>query len=377
MSDSDDLARILCVDDEPGVLDGLRRVLFEHFDVTTVQSGAEGLEALDAQGPFAVVMSDMRMPEMNGAEFLARVRRAAPDTVRVLLTGQADLEAAIAAVNDGNIFRFLSKPCPQDILVRSLRDAVKQHRLILAERELLENTLKGSLKVLTEVLSLASPVAFSRSGYVKNYVTHMADRLDLDDKWQVEVAAMLSQIGCIALPPSTLERIYAGQDVSGEEQRMYEAHPETGYRLLANIPRLEGVAEMIRYQHDPAGGNGVSDSVRLGARMLRVALDVDRLVRDGLPVKEATEKLKRQGRDDAELLDALDGFQGEERCAVVRAVRVRKLGPHMILDEDVEANNGMVLLRKGHELNGVLIERLKSFALGIGVKEPIRVRIPT
>src|SRR5579872_5364165 len=104
-------ASILCVDDEPRVLDGLTRVLRRDFVVSTALSGADGLALLSQGGPFAVVMSDMRMPVMDGATFLQNVRQTSPDSTRVLLTGQTEIESAIAAINRGNIFRFLLKPC--------------------------------------------------------------------------------------------------------------------------------------------------------------------------------------------------------------------------------------------------------------------------
>ena len=104
--------RVLCVDDEPQVLEGLALNLRRHYEVHVAGSGAEGLQRLEQDGPFAVVLSDMRMPGMTGAVFLAHVRQRAPDSVRLLLTGHAELDAAIAAINTGHIFRFLAKPCP-------------------------------------------------------------------------------------------------------------------------------------------------------------------------------------------------------------------------------------------------------------------------
>jgi DNA-binding NtrC family response regulator len=162
--------RVLCVDDEPNVLEGLRRQLRRHFSVATANGGILALEVLEREGPFAVVVSDMRMPEMDGAAFLGRVREQAADTVRVLLTGQADLDATIAAVNEANIFRFLTKPCPTESLITALNAAVEQHRLIMAERVLLEQTLHGSVKALTDILGLANPTAFGRAARAKKYV---------------------------------------------------------------------------------------------------------------------------------------------------------------------------------------------------------------
>lgn len=374
MPENDGLPRILLVDDEPNVLEGLERTLFGDFDVFTASSSAEGLETIDRDGPFAVVVSDMRMPEMNGAAFLAHVQQAAPDTVRVLLTGQADMDSAIAAVNEGNIFRFLCKPCPRDVLLRSLEAAVKQYRLTTAEHDLLENTLKGAVKVLTEILSLASPVAFSRSNQIKALVAHMAEQLQLEDRWSYEVAGMLSHIGCITLPPDTLEKFYAGQPITPDEKSMLEDHPEVGHRLLAHIPRLGGVAMMIRGQNDPA--TTTNEEERMGAEMLRVALAVDRLVSAGSGVRNAVNELRRKGGYEEQLLAAIWDFQGEKPSEVVRALGVRELQSFMVLDEDVFAKNGNVLAPKGRELTNVLVERLKNWERGIGIVEPIRVRVP-
>ena len=122
-------------------------------------------------------MSDMRMPVMDGAAVLAQARSARPDTVRILLTGQADLEDAVAAVNNGNIFRFLLKPCPRPVLVQALSDAVEQHRMITAERELLERTLRGSVAALFDVLSLANPLAFARAVRIQQIVLQLIEAI--------------------------------------------------------------------------------------------------------------------------------------------------------------------------------------------------------
>jgi response regulator RpfG family c-di-GMP phosphodiesterase len=163
--------------------------------VQTAQSPELGLQTVAEKGPFAVVVSDFRMPGMNGIQFLAEVKRANPDTVRIMLTGQADLTTAILAVNEGSIFRFLTKPCPTGTLTAALDSAMEQHRLITSERELLEQTLHGSVKMLTEVLSLVSPAAFSHACLVRKYVTHMATHLNLSSIWEFELAAMLCELG--------------------------------------------------------------------------------------------------------------------------------------------------------------------------------------
>jgi two-component system, NtrC family, sensor kinase len=148
--------RLLCVDDEPNVLAGLKNVLRRHFDVTTATSGSEGLHKLVDEGPFTIVLSDFAMPAMNGAQFLAQVRHAAPDTVRLLLTGQATMDDTVAAVNDGNIFRFLKKPCAPPDLIRALEDAVEQARLVTADRLLIERKLEAMCAHLVRAERMAS-----------------------------------------------------------------------------------------------------------------------------------------------------------------------------------------------------------------------------
>ena len=209
--------RALCVDDEPHVLSALKRQLQNLFVIDTAASGEDGLGVVRTRGPFAVVVSDYRMPGMSGVEFLSKVREIDPDAVRVVLTGQADMEAAIAAVNEGHVFRFLTKPCPAFDLVRVLQACVAQHQVIVAERELLEQTLAGTVKMLTEVLGLVSPDAFGRATRTKNCVIHVAAALRLPSAWQYEMAALLAQIGLISLPPDTLTRSIAGLSLSRAE----------------------------------------------------------------------------------------------------------------------------------------------------------------
>ena len=171
--------RILCVDDEARVLEGMHRTLRRSFDVTTALGAEEGIARLREDAPFAVVVSDMKMPVMNGAELLARVKEHSPQSTRMLLTGQSSMQDAIDAVNRGAIFRFLTKPCPPPQLIEALGQAVEQHRLVTAEKELLDKTLKGAVQVLVEALGLVNPMAFGRAQRIQRYVAHVVRSLKL------------------------------------------------------------------------------------------------------------------------------------------------------------------------------------------------------
>jgi len=371
------LPRILSVDDEPHVLEGLARQLRRQFAVSTAVGGAAGLELIAREEPFAVVVSDMRMPGMDGAAFLTRVREIAPDATRVLLTGQADLDAAIAAVNQANIFRFLTKPCPPDVLAAALTDAVNLHRLVTSERVLLQETLHGSVKMLTDVLALANPAAFGRATRAKQHVSRIAAQLELADRWQLEVAAMLSQIGCVTLLPETADKVYHGREVTAEERAMLDRLPAVAADLLANIPRLEGVRQIVRYQDKRWDGGGMPrDDVRgndipYGARLLKVVLDFDALRTQGIASGIALQTLReRTGCYDPSILAVLETLVADPGTREVEmSLRDVKVG--MVFKEDVKTRTGIMLIARGQEVTTGLLERIRNFSRHLGVKEQV------
>jgi response regulator RpfG family c-di-GMP phosphodiesterase len=375
--------RVLCVDDEPQVLEGLTLTLRRRFEVSTATSGFEGLALLDkASGPFAVVLSDMRMPVMNGATFLAQVRQRWPDTVRMLLTGQSEVEAAIAAVNEGQIFRFLSKPCPADQLIAAVTAASAQHDLVTAERVLLEQTLRGSIKTLTDILSLQSPLAFGRATRAKEHVAGLAEALGVKERWPLEVAAMLFPIGTIAVPPDTLEKHYEGRPLTPAETDMVERIPAVTEQLLANIPRLEPVREILAHHQarfDGQGGGRLRGrELPLGSRMLKLVVDYDVLETQGIPPATALVTLgERTGAYDPELLAAFSALVGaRQQVEVIRDLTLAALKPGMVFVDDVRSRTGALLIGRGHEITPSLLERIRNFSQNLGVREPLRVSVP-
>ncbi len=368
--------RVLCVDDEPLVLEGLERTLFEHFEVTTESNPLAALSILESSPAFAVVLSDMRMPQLDGAKLLARARAIAPLTSRILLTGQAEVDSAVAAVNEGQILRFLWKPCPPAHLIQALELGVEQYRLVTAERELLERTVTGCVRLLSEVLSLVAPALFSRTQRIKGLVTHMTKKLALDDPWRFEVAALFSMIGCVGLPESTLERALAQRPLDAAEEKAFADHPLMAHRLLSEIPRFEEIAAMIKLQASPPLAPPSVD-VERGGTMLRLALQVERATAGGKTLADAIATLARKG-DAAEqpYLSALSDFRNAEGSTTVRALPVSQMTAEMILEEDVRTTNGVVVIPKGRELSTILIERLFKFTRAGTLVEPIRVRVP-
>jgi CheY-like chemotaxis protein len=372
------LKRILCVDDEPNVLQAFERQFRREFDVQTAPGPEVALQRLAAEGPFAVVVSDMRMPVMDGAEFLSRVREHWPDTVRVMLTGQADLHSTMAAVNQGNIFQFLTKPCPTDILARAMNAALEQHRLIIAERELLEGTLRGSIGVLCEILSLVNTSAFGQAQRILRYVRCMAEALQLPDLWQYELAAMLSRIGCVTVPPEVMEKYRAGQPLGEAEKQLLQSQGRVGCDLLARIPRLEAVAQMVAHQSfEDLETQPISASVKTGAHLLKIACDFDEQISRGGSVEVILSKMRGCRKYDSTFVSALEKVQLEEAAGETRCVTLAQIKTGMILNYSVLSKTGLLLMAKGQEITASSIVRLQTFARTVGVVEPINIIVPS
>jgi CheY-like chemotaxis protein len=372
--------KVLCVDDEENVLRAFERNLRQHFNIETAVGPEAGLSAIEQQGPYAAVVSDLRMPGMDGIQFLSAVRKQSPDSVRLILTGNADLQAAIASVNEGSIFQFLTKPCPVDMLRSALEGALKQYQLIIAERELLEHTLNGSVGMMTEVLSVVSPLAFSRASRIRRYVRHMATRLDLPNLWEFDLASMLSQIGCIAVPPDILEKLYGGKALTPEQQKTFSTHPSVGRKLLAKIPRLEVIAEIIGYQMTPVAelrDLSISETVKLGAQMLMVAMQLDEIVSRGALPESAIRFMSDRPRIyEPKLVVAIETVGAGAVEMESRAVYLRDLRSGMLINQDLRTASGLLLIAKGQLVSEPVITRLLNFRNIAGSESPISVQVP-
>jgi response regulator RpfG family c-di-GMP phosphodiesterase len=360
--------KILLVDDEIAILQGYQRLLHREFAVSIALGGALALIELETNGPFAVLVTDMRMPDMDGAQLLAKVKTTYPDMIRVMLTGNADIQTAARAVNDGNIFRFLTKPCTKDTLAKTLTASLVQHRLVTAEKDLLEKTLKGTIAVLTEVLSLVNPEAFSRAVRIRRYIRHIANTLQLANPWRFEIAGMLSQLGCVTLDAHTIEAAYAGRgDLSEDEQARFKMHPKVASDLLAQIPRMEPIAWMIRHQNEEVFFEGdLADremaDMRLGASILRATLAFDELVRQDVSKTEAAHRISQQHRDlDPRIFQALVELRPETEEYKIRQCRLEELTSGMLLHQDIQSESGVLVVAKGQDVTVPLILKLKNF----------------
>jgi response regulator RpfG family c-di-GMP phosphodiesterase len=363
------LPRVLFVDDESNLLDAMRRQLRREFSVETTVGAANGLAALGWKGPFDVVVSDYLMPGINGAEFLSTVRKMSPLSTRMLLTGHADLSAAANTVNEGGIFRMLIKPVNFETMVQALHDCVEQHQLATAERDLLEQTLNGSIKALADVLALASPAGFGRATRMRQTTSRLLVKLQITERWQFEVAATVSQLGVVTLPPRLVERLRAGDELSTAEQDMVDAVPVTTHRLLSAIPRMTPIIDAIRYSRKSFDGSGPPNDgtegeyIPLGGRLLRLVEDYELFAAQEGSGTEAYARMRPRAGSayDPTLLEALGAVVADLDAATKRPCALADLEPGMILAANVRSEAGHILVTSGQEVSPSMITRLANF----------------
>jgi CheY-like chemotaxis protein len=368
---------ILCVDDEPRVLDGLKLTLRHGFKVSTATSGAQGLAMLKEMDGAAVVISDMRMPVMDGATFLTQVRKHWPDATRILLTGETGRDAAVAAVNEGQIFRFLTKPCAPEKLLAAVEAAVRQHQLLTAEKMLLQQTVLGSIRALVDVLGIVNPIAFGRGSRIKRLAMQLAQQAGLPSSWELEAAALLSQIGYVSLPVELVEKAVNGESLNADEVLLLGETPKVAQGILARIPRLENVAAIVAYANRPDPAKEPRDpEVAANASVLMTVLEFDALTSRGEDADTAVATLRaRFGPKNAAMISHLAAVQG---AAVggpqLREIRLREVAPGMVLMDDLRTELGTLLVSRGYEISQSFIDRMRNFGPGL-LEERVRVQV--
>jgi FixJ family two-component response regulator len=363
--------KVLLVDDEPRVVESIATLLRREYDVRTASSPQDALRHLNEINDLAVVVSDMRMPGMDGASFLHEILIRRPDVARILLTGEADRDAAIRAVNEGQILRFLTKPCPTDEMKKAIDAGVIQHRLVRAERAVLQETLIGCIDALMEVLAMANPVAFGRAERIKKAAMRCAERFDCRDFWQLEAAAMLSQLGYITVPQELLEKMYRGQPLTPAEQQKVDSVPDVANALLEHIPRLEPVIQILAALKwtDAQVTKLGEGTIGLGARILGAVIEYEAQVAAGKSRSEVFAHLHgRAGRYGEKLVMQLDDCIGQkERGPTSRAPQehemlLRDVAPGMRLQSELRSATGALLVPTNFQVTKTLLDRIANLA---------------
>jgi response regulator RpfG family c-di-GMP phosphodiesterase len=354
--------RVLCVDNDPVMLDIITRMIDRDYEVLGAASGKEALRLIESSAPIDVVVSDLRMHGLSGAQFLQLVRKTQPLTVRILLTAETDLAEAVAAMNQAGLFRLLPKPATRAVLLDTLAAAVLQHQLQIAERELLQETLMGAVRTLAEILAIASPLAFGRASRIRELSLAVAKQMNMVERWPLELASLASQLGHIVLPESTLRLLYAGQKLSSRESEQVLSSEQLAERMFGRIPRLGAVLEIlagVANEGDSPGGSPQSTA----AKILKAVIAYETLERTSESISIALQGVRAQAdRMDPEVLRALTNtLQVDLRVDAALDVPISDLREDMVLGEDFWTTQGTLLVSSGFRVSESLLAKIANF----------------
>lgn len=381
--------KVLFVDDNASVLAAFRRNMRKRFDMLVADSGAAAIELLESEKEVGVIVTDMKMPGMNGIEFLEQSIEMVPGAVRIMLTGNADQETAIEAVNRGHVYRFLNKPCSVEELIEAVEDAKHQFDLQEVESNRLEETVAGCVKLLTDVLGMVAPFALGRGQRIKASLGPFLEALKMKSPWQFEVSALLSSIGYTSLPTELVAKLESGEELSGRESAVVRSVPIIGYNLVSTIPKLKQIARIIKYQRKHYDGTGLpkdeykGQAIPLGSRLLRVFEDRMTLEQEGVSGAAAFEKMReRGGVYDPQLLELCFKYYPDylstsiSKDKPVQTFDLESLEPGCVIVSDVCTVDGLLLVEAGNWLTAATIQRIRNYAALGQVTGPFYVQSP-
>lgn len=423
---------LLFVDDEQNVLNSLER-LFEDegYEILTALGGAEALEKLDAKR-VSLVISDYRMPVMNGVEFLQQVKAKVPDTMRIMLTGFADMEATIESINKSAVHRYVTKPWNDEELQSIVKDSLRQYELVEENKrlsELLENQNKElkdlndnlerkveertreiqeknkkleelytrldknfveTARIILKVLELKEPGLGHHSKRVAALATLIARELSMspDQIGDIEIAGIVHDIGKIGMPQNIF--LKDERTLTPDETRILRQHPILGGICLSSIERLKAVSEIVLSHHEQYAGGGYpyrkkAEDIPFEGRILAVANELDNLMsgnmegRGPITMKEALEDIKSKtiSHYDPEVVKALEKCVGDitikKWIDLKKKIPLQALKEGMVIAKDIYSQGGVLLMTKDSVVNSTMIGRVKEYVEADPLREEISV----
>lgn len=316
-----------------------------------------------------ILIVELGLNGKNGIAFLCRMHRIYPHAVQMVLTDSRDFTKACETINNTEAFRLIEKPCDPKTLEGHINDALVRYEAEKAKRQSMRRTLLGSVRALVDILDLVNPEAMGFSKRIRERVVHTGRVMRFRPLWHLELAVMLSHIGCVALPSELLEKVDQGGPLSSEEKQIFGMHPNIASSLLANIEQMAPVAEIVRHQHD-----SIHEKQPVGARIIKVALDLDYMERRGRkPVETLKRMCKRETRYDIDVVKAmLTLFRPADKRSV-REVGVEELEEGMVLAKDLVNQEGTKLLLRCQRITKASLMRLQKFHIALGIVDSIHV----
>ena len=349
------LGRILIIDDDLNILHGYRRMLGRRYEVEIAEGPREGLQKALSGEQYAVIICDLHMPKVDGLSLMAKVRELSPHTIRIILTGSLDNSNALDAMNDGIIFRYLTKPCRLEVLSRCIDEGLAFHRQALLAERMRGQTLVGLALLMADLFSVQEPQLAGSAPRIHALVSQMARRLALPEAWEFEVAAALCKIGLVSLPPALKTCLSQGLELTSAQAELVAQNPQRAASFLEPLSDLAEVAQMLAAAGKPlppVAGTCMLAAPRwlIGAQLLRLANDYEKQ-RAVQPNALAALQALRQAASDyyPEMLDCLVAMVTEE-CKCKTTLSLDKLQPGMVLAEDLLSHRGQMLIARGQTI---------------------------
>lgn len=412
-----DKPRLLLVDDEVQITKALHRLFRSDYHVVCCDNGKQALCEL-AKDEFTIIISDMRMPQMDGATVLAKAREISPDTIRVLLTGQCDLESTIRAVNEGQIFNYISKPWDNRQLQFIIKSAAEHYnmrqqlttlnhklaaknqlltqvnahleekifeqgnalkcnkQMLLSEAKKQRQMFQNLLNVINTIISEHIHDAQGHNKRIAMQAKMMAQALKLNANLcnQIYLAGLLADIGKVSIDHELIT--LPEQQLDAAQFHHYQQYVTKGAELLKALPEQPEVAQMVKHQCECYSGGGYPDRLKnseipLGSRILLIVKDFDKLLlgrknSHKLTISQAKAYLQEHSGHlyDPKLvklfISQLKRMSKAQQQGFDYAVSSHQLRVGSTLAQDVYFDNGGVFLPKGSAFTEQLIEKIRN-----------------
>lgn len=372
----DEKFKILIVDDEPNNLKLFQQILGGDYELKFARDGTNALIVTEKHSPDLILL-DIMMPEMDGYEVCRRLK-ANKKTAGIPVIF---VTAMGAVADESKGFRlgcvdYITKPISPPIALARIKVHLELENTKAKVEQLLSKTLLGSLKMMSDIISMVNPVVFRQSSRLKRCAGEIGNKLGLEGLWKLEIAATLSQIGTIAIPMGTQVRARCGEILNADEQKLMASYPAIGKDLLKNLPRLETVAQIIGRQRDPLPDTALEtwDFITLSCQILRMVCDYDNLIISSKSKSKAFSILMQNKKAYSEkLLEIFIDIENASQEGAKKSIRLSDLREGMVLLEDIICDTDVILVKEFTEISENTLFLLHKNAKIRRVQEPIEV----
>ncbi|MGP0630071.1 response regulator [Nitrospina sp. 32_T5] len=375
--------QILVVDDSPEIIDALVEILKNEYVVKVSTNGPKALDIVFSRTPPDLILLDIKMPGMDGYQVCQQLKDQLPHKMIpvIFITGSKDEMDEVRALEMGGV-DYIQKPIQSVIIRARVETHLRLQETSSRLESLLSQTLLGSIQLMAQTLSMTNPLAFNQACRIKKLVRRMAEYMQLENIWRFETAALLSNIGCVALPIHLLKKVFKEEIISKSEQALFQSHPAVGADLIRGIPGLDEVAGMVLHQLDPfnpqlhEGPPDLLDPVQLGGQILKVAIAFDMKVFKGERPSEVISVLAGEPHIySPELIQTLARIEKEMPSEKEKSVAVKDLHAGMILLQDLVDEEDFRIASAGHAMTQESVQMIRSYHKNKNLKEPLRVKV--